>query len=79
MLVRERKKITRITTKLDDNEIAALNDVHSLIDFCIAVLDENKAKEFISEVTGEVIERDELSRVLGIISGLEHCREWGLE
>lgn len=79
MLVRERKKTTKITTKLDDNEIAAFNDVYSLIDFCIEVLDENKAKEFISEVTGEVIERGELLRVLGIISGLEHCTEWELE
>lgn len=79
MLVRERKKTTKITTKLDDNEIAAFNDVYSLIDFCIEVLDKNKAKEFISEVTGEVIERGELLRVLGIISGLEHCTEWGLE
>ena len=79
MLITERKKTTKITTKLDDNEIAAFNDVYSLIDFFITVLDENKAKEFISEVTGEVIERDELLRVLGIISGLEHCREWVLE
>lgn len=78
MLVLE-KKITTITTELDDDEIAAFNDVYNLIDFFIEVLDENKAKEFISEVTGEVIERDELIRVLGIISGLEHCREWGLE
>ena len=79
MLVTERKKITKITTKLDDNEIAAFNDVYSLIDFFITVLDKNKAKEFISEVTGEVISRDDLLRVLGIISGLERCREWGLE
>ena len=79
MLVTEREKITKITTELDDNEIAAFNDVCNLIDFFITMLDENKAKEFISEVTGEVIERDELSRVLGIISGLERGREWRLE
>lgn len=78
MLVSE-KKITRITTELNDYEIAAFNDVYNSIDFFIRILDKNNAREFVSSVTGEVIEEKELSRVLGIISGLEHCREWVLE
>ena len=74
-----KKKITRITTELNDDEIAAFNDVYSAIDFLIRVLDKNNAREFVSSVTGEVISENDLSRVLGIISGLEHCREWVLE
>ena len=74
-----KKKITRITTELNDDEIAAFNDVYSSIDFFIRVLDKNNAREFVSSVTGEVISENDLSRVLGIISGLEHCREWVLE
>lgn len=74
-----KKKITRIATELNDDEIAAFNDVYSSIDFFIRVLDKNNAREFVSSVTGEVISENDLSRVLGIISGLEHCREWVLE
>lgn len=74
-----KKKITRITTELNDDEIAAFNDVYNSIDFFIRVLDKNNAKEFVSSVTGEVISEKDLSRVLGIISGLEYCREWVLE
>ena len=78
MLVVE-KKITRIITELNDDEITAFNDVYNSIDFFIRILDKNNAREFISSVTGEVISENDLSRVLGIISGLEHCREWELE
>lgn len=78
MLVAE-KKITRVITKLDDNEIASLNDVYTIADCFIEILDENKAKEFMNPMTGEIIDRNDLSRMLGVISGLNHCREWVLE
>ena len=78
MLVAE-KKITRVITKLDDDEITTLNNTDFLVDCFIAILDENKAKEFMNPATGEVIDRDDLMRMSGIISGLNHCKEWILE
>lgn len=78
MLVTE-KKITRVITKLDGNEITALNDVHFLADCFITTLNENEAKEFMNPATGEVIDRDDLMRMCGIISGLKFCGEWILE
>ena len=78
MLVTE-KKITRVRVGLDDNEIASLNDVYSMADCFIETLDENKAKMFMNPATGEIIDRDDLMRMCGIISGLNHCREWVLE
>lgn len=77
MLIVE-KKITKVIVGLDDNEIASLNDVYSIADNLIITLDENNAEEFMNPTTGEIIDRDDLSRMLGIISGLKHCGEWVL-
>lgn len=78
MLITE-KKITRVVTRMDDNEIAALNDVYAIADYFIEILDDNKAEWFMNPATGEIIDKDDLMRMCGIISGLNHCREWVLE
>jgi hypothetical protein len=77
MLIVE-KKITKVIVGLDDNEIASFNDVYSIADDLITTLDENKATDFMNPATGEIIDRDDLSRILGVISGLKHCGEWVL-
>ena len=45
----------------------------------IEILNENKADMFMNPTTGEIIDKDDLMRMCGIISGLNHCREWVLE
>lgn len=78
MLVTE-KKITRVRTHLDDNEIASLNDMMAIADCFQDILKDNGAIRFVSTATGEVIEMKDLCRLKGILSGLNHCREWVLE
>jgi hypothetical protein len=78
MLVTE-KKITRVRTHLDDNEIASLNDVRAMAECFEAILEENGMKEFVSPSTGEVIDIEDFFRLQGVLNGLIHCREWVLE
>ena len=78
MLVTE-KKITRVRVGLDDNEIASLNGVYSMADCFIEILDENKAKMFMNPATGEIIDKEDLKRLRGVLQGISHCREWVLE
>ena len=78
MLIVE-KKVTRVIVDFDDKEMISLRDVYSMVDNLITTLDENKAKEFMNPMTGEIIDRNDLSRMLGVISGLDSCGEWVLE
>ncbi len=80
MLVAEKKiTVTNAVVKLDSNEIASLVDVHDIIDCYLLMLNDNDAEQMHSPLTGELIDRDDLRRVMGVISGLTHCREWVLE
>lgn len=78
MLIVE-KKITKVIVGFDDKEIISLRDTYSMVDNLITTLDENKTKEFMNPMTGEIIDRNDLSRILGVISGLDSCGEWVLE
>ena len=78
MLVTE-KKITRVMVHLDDNEIASLHDVRAMAECFEAILEENKATEFVSPSTGEVIDIEDFFRLQGILNGLLRCKEWILE
>lgn len=78
MLIVE-KKVTRVIVGFDDKEMISLRDVYSMVDNLITTLDENKAEEFMNPMTGEIIDRNDLSRMLGVISGLDSNGEWVLE
>ena len=80
MLITEKTiTVTNAVVKLDSNEIASLVDVHDIIDCYLLMLNDNDAEQMHSPLTGELIDRDDLRRVMGVISGLTHCREWVLE
>lgn len=78
MLITE-KKIIRTRVELDKDERDILREVNRIL-FCIQdMMTENDADEMISLSTGEVIERDELSRLRGIIGGLLSNNKWELK
>ena len=80
MLVTEKTiTIRKATVQLDDWEIASLNDVNALALCYLDMLEQNDAEQMFNPATGELIDKSDLYRLRGIISGLIHCRNWELE
>ena len=80
MLVKERVvAITKVRIGHDADEVNKLNDVSNLIACYLDILDDNKMDAFVSPFTGEMIDRNDLLRVRGVIHGMIDCRNWELE
>lgn len=78
MLITE-KKIVKTMVKLDKDEKDVLREAYEIL-FCIqSAMTESYTSEMIGFSTGEVIERDELSRLRGVIDGLLSNNQWELK
>ena len=71
--------IKTVRIKHDANEVEKLNDVSNLMACYLDILDDNKMDAFVSPITGEMIDRNDLLRVRGVIHGMIDCRNWELE
>lgn len=75
MLIKE-KKIVRATIVLDEVEKDHLYWTRVVADCFLAELKDHKAKEMISLETGEVIERQDIERLIGILSAMGENSNW---
>ena len=77
MIIKE-KQAVNITIELDKNEIISLNDVYAKTWSLIDILDRNEAEQFVSQITGKIISKNDLMHVVDVIDNLNH-RNWVLE
>ena len=77
MIIKE-KQTVNITIELDKNEIISLNDVYAKIWSLIDILNRNEAEQFVSQITGKIISKNDLMHVVDVIDNLNH-RNWVLE
>ena len=77
MIIKE-KQAVNITIELDKNEIISLNDVCAKIWSLIDILNRNEAEQFVSQITGKIISKNDLMHVVDVIDNLNH-RNWVLE
>ena len=62
------------TLEMEDEEKEILTNAYFILEKLRDSLSENTV--LISDTTGEIIENEELARVLGILSGLIENKEW---
>ena len=77
MIIKE-KQTVNITIELDKNEIISLNDVYAKTWSLIDILNRNEAEQFVSQITGKIISKNDLMHVVDVIDNLNH-RNWVLE
>lgn len=78
MLITE-KRMVRTTVSVDPGECYAIEVVDSIAEGLFKMLEDNKKLEMVSPATGEVIDKEDLKRLRGVLQGISHCREWVLE
>lgn len=78
MLIKEERTV-RTTINIDTEEKYAVEVVDVMAETLLERLEENKKLEMISPATGEIIDKEDLRRLRGVLSGLVHCKEWVLE
>ena len=59
-------------------QTTSLNDVYSMVWNFIQILDRNEAEQFVSQITGKIISKNDLMHVVDVIDNLNH-RNWVLE
>lgn len=77
MIIKE-KQTVNIKIEFDKNETTSLNDVYSMVWNFIQILDRNEAEQFVSQITGKIISKNDLMHVVDVIDNLNH-RNWVLE
>lgn len=77
MVIKE-KQTVNIKIEFDKNETTSLNDVYSMAWNFIQILDRNEAEQFVSQITGKIISKNDLMHVVDVIDNLNH-RNWVLE
>ena len=77
MIIKE-KQTVNIKIEFDKNETISLNDVYSMAWNFIQILDRNEAEQFVSQITGKIISKNDLMHVVDVIDNLNH-RNWVLE
>ena len=78
MLMTEKTTI-RTTVTIDPGEQYAIGVVDFIAESLIKMLEDNKKLEMASPATGEIIDKEDLKRLRGVLQGISHCREWVLE
>lgn len=78
MLITE-KRMVRTTISVDPGECYAIEVVTAIAENLFDMLEENKKLEMVNPATGEIIDKQDLKRVYGILHGIRNCREWVLE
>ena len=78
MLITE-KRMVRTTISVDLDECYAIEVVTAIAENLFDMLEENKKLEMVNPATGEIIDKQDLKRVYGILHGIRNCREWVLE
>lgn len=74
------EKITvRTTVDIDPAEQYAIEVVDFIAEKLFETLEDNKKIEMLSPATGEVIDKEDLKRLRGVLQGISHCREWVLK
>ena len=78
MLITE-KRTVRTTVNIDPAEQYAIEVVDFIAESLFEMLEDNKKLEMVSPATGEIIDKEDLKRIRGVLQGISHCREWVLE
>ena len=78
MLITE-KRMIRATVSVDPGECYAIEVVDSIAESLLKMLEDNKKFGMVSPATGEIIDKEDLKRLRGILQGISHCREWVLD
>lgn len=78
MLITE-KRMVRTTVSVDPGECYAIEVVDAIAETLFQMLEDNKKLEMTSPATGEVIDKQDLQRLRGVLQGISHCREWVLK
>ena len=77
MTIKE-KQTVNIKIEFDKNEIISLNDVYAKTWSLIDILNRNEAEQFVSQITGKIISKNDLMRVVDVIDNLNKIN-WVLE
>ena len=78
MLITE-KRTVRTTVNIDPAEQYAVEVVDFIAESLFEMLEDNKKLEMVSPATGEIIDKEDLKRLRGVLQGISHCKEWVLE
>ena len=78
MLITE-KRTVRTTVNIDPAEQYAIEVVTSIAESLFEMLEDNKKMEMVSPATGEVVNKEDLKRLWGVLHGIRHCKEWMLD
>lgn len=73
------KRTVRTTVDIDPAEQYAIEVVTAIAENLFDMLEENKKLEMVNPATGEIIDKQDLKRVYGILHGIRNCREWVLD
>lgn len=73
------KTIRRAAISIDPAENYAIDMVNSIAETIIEMLEDNQATQISSLTTGELIDRNDLCRLRGILSGLQNSICWEIE
>ena len=73
------KRTVRTTVDIDPAEQYAIEVVDFIAEKLLKMLEDNKKLEMVNLATGEVIDKEDLKRLRGVLQGISHCREWVLE
>ena len=77
MIIKE-KQTVNIKIEFDKNEIISLNDVYAKTWSLIDILNRNEAEQFVSQITGKIISKNDLMRVVDVIDNLNKIN-WVLD
>ena len=75
MTIKE-KQTVNIKIEFDKNEIISLNDVYAKTWSLIDILNRNEAEQFVSQITGKIISKNDLMRVVDVIDNLNEIGCW---
>ena len=78
MLITEHKTV-KATVNLDPAEQYAIEVVDFIAESVLKMLEENKKATMSNLATGEVIDKEDLQRLRGILQGISYCTAWELE
>ena len=77
MLITENRTV--ITVNTDPAEQYAIEMVDFIAEGLLKILEGNKKTSMTNLVTGEVIDKEDLQRLRGILQGISYCTAWELE
>lgn len=77
MLITENRTVTTVNT--DPAEQYAIEMVDFIAEGLLKILEDNKKTSMTNLVTGEVIDKEDLQRLCGILHGISYCTAWELE